>query len=80
MERLGIIPEYGLAVKPALEKSTQSKCPAMALIMQDGNVITGKTTDVLTASSALILNCIKTLAELPETICTLFHPSCCSPC
>jgi uncharacterized protein (UPF0371 family) len=68
MKQLGISAEYGLAVRPALEKSEQNKCPAMALILNDGSVITGKTTKVLAASSSLVLNCIKRLAGIPDDI------------
>ena len=68
MKQLGISPEYGLAVKPALEKSEQNKCPAAALILHDGSVITGKTTAVLTAASSLVLNCVKKSAGIPDDI------------
>ena len=63
IKQLEISPEYGLAVKPAKEKSRQNNCPAMALILYDGYVITGKTTNILTAASSLVLNCVKKLAE-----------------
>jgi uncharacterized protein (UPF0371 family) len=68
MKQLGISAEYGLAVKPALEKSAQNKCPAMALILSDGSVVTGRTTDVLAAASSLVLNCVKRLAGIPDDI------------
>jgi uncharacterized protein (UPF0371 family) len=68
MKQLCLSPEYGLAVRPALEKSEQNKCPAMALILNDGSVVTGKTTNVLAASSSLVLNCIKRLAGIPDDI------------
>ncbi|MCL2484818.1 MAG: DUF1846 domain-containing protein [Endomicrobia bacterium] len=68
MKQLEIFPEYGLAVVPALEKSKQNNCPAMALVLPNGNVITGKTTSVLAASSNLVLNCIKNLAGIPDDI------------
>ena len=68
MQQLGISPEYGLAVSPALEKSKSSKCPAAALILQDGSVVTGRTTNVLAAASSLILNCVKKLAGIPDDI------------
>jgi uncharacterized protein (UPF0371 family) len=68
MKQLGISAEYGLAVKPALEKSEHSKCPAMALILNDGSVVTGRTTDVLAAASGLVLNCVKRLAGIPDDI------------
>ncbi|MDR0327369.1 MAG: DUF1846 domain-containing protein [Planctomycetaceae bacterium] len=68
MKQLGISPEFRSAVRPAVEKSEQNKCPAMALILHDGNVITGKTTDVLDAASSLVLNSIKRLAGIPDDI------------
>jgi uncharacterized protein (UPF0371 family) len=68
MKQLGISPEYGLAVIPATEKSKQANCPAMALILNDGNIITGRTTNILTAASSLILNSVKKLAGIPDDI------------
>jgi uncharacterized protein (UPF0371 family) len=68
MKQLGLSPEYGPAVRPALEKSAQNGCPAMALILHDGSVVTGKTTRVLAAASSLALNCVKRLAGLPDGI------------
>ena len=68
MRQLGITPEYGLAVRPALDKSRANGCPAMALILHDGSVITGKTINVLTAASSLVLNCAKRLAKLPDEL------------
>jgi uncharacterized protein (UPF0371 family) len=68
MKRLGISGEDGLAVNPALEKFRQSKYPAMALILHDGSVITGRNNDVLTAASSLVLNSVKKLAGIPDDI------------
>ena len=66
MRQVGVTPEYGLAVRPALEKSKANGCPAMALILHDGSVVTGKTINVLTAASTLVINCVKRLAGLPD--------------
>jgi uncharacterized protein (UPF0371 family) len=68
MKQLGIKPEDGSAVNSALEKSKQNECPAMALILNDGSIMTGKTTNVLTAASSLVLNCVKKLAGIPDDI------------
>ena len=68
MKQLGITPEYGVVVNPALEKSNSNKCPAMALMLSDGSIMTGKTTDVLGAASSLVLNCVKKLAGIPDNI------------
>jgi len=67
MKQVGITPEYGRAVKPALEKAAQNG-PAAALILPDGSVMTGRTTKVLAAASSLVLNCIKKLAGIPDDI------------
>ena len=40
----------------------------MALILRDGSVVTGRTSDVLTAASGLVLNCIKKSAGIPDDI------------
>ncbi|MCL1952449.1 MAG: DUF1846 domain-containing protein [Oscillospiraceae bacterium] len=68
MRQVGVTPEYGLAVRPALEKAKAGGCPAMALILHDGSVVTGKTIDVLTAASTLVINCVKRLAGIPDDI------------
>ena len=66
MKQLELSPEYGAEVRPAIDKSEQNKCPAMAMILQDGSMITGKTTNILTAASSLVLNCVKQLADIPD--------------
>jgi uncharacterized protein (UPF0371 family) len=38
----------------------------MALELPDGRIVTGKTTDLLGAGSALLLNALKALAGIPE--------------
>ncbi|MCL2815658.1 MAG: DUF1846 domain-containing protein [Oscillospiraceae bacterium] len=68
MRQLGISPEYAPAVVPAIKKSEQNNCPAMAMILHDGKIVTGKTTDILTAASSLVLNGIKSLAGIPDDI------------
>lgn len=40
--------------------------PAAALELDDGRIITGKTSDLLGASAALLLNTLKELAEIPH--------------
>jgi Uncharacterized protein conserved in bacteria len=66
MKQLGLTPEYGSVVSPALEKAEEHQSPAMALMLNDGTIITGRTTIVLTAASSLVLNCVKKLADIPD--------------
>ena len=54
-------------VKTALLKSeTTNGQPAVALELPDGRVVTGKTSDLLGASSAAILNALKALAGIDD--------------
>ena len=78
MKQLDTTPEDGRAVRPALEKAELSKCPAMAMILTDGSVVTGRTTNVLVAAASLVLNCVKKLADIPDDV-HLIAPSVLEP-
>ncbi|MCQ2226380.1 MAG: DUF1846 domain-containing protein [Bacteroidales bacterium] len=66
MRKAGVNPESRSTVAPALacEKATGS--PAAAMELPDGTIVTGKTTDLLGASSALLLNALKILGNVPD--------------
>lgn len=51
-------------VEKARERSAETGGPAAALELDDGRLITGKTTNLLGASAALLLNVIKELAGI----------------
>ena len=53
-------------VKAALECSEKIGAPAAALQLHDGRMITGKTSNLLGAASALLLNALKELAGIPH--------------
>ncbi len=55
-------------VGAALKRAAQTKAPAAAMELEDGTIITGKTTPLLGASSALLLNALKTLAGLDDEL------------
>ncbi|MBR5708862.1 MAG: DUF1846 domain-containing protein [Oscillospiraceae bacterium] len=65
-------------VGAALAKEQETGEPAAAMELCDGRVITGKTSQLLGASSALLLNALKTLAEIPDEI-HLLPPSVIEP-
>ena len=65
-------------VAAALAKEQETGEPAAAMELCDGRVITGKTSQLLGASSALLLNALKTLAEIPDEI-HLLPPSVIEP-
>lgn len=50
----------------ALIRAEVTGAPAAALELEDGRIITGKTSDLLGASAALLLNTLKELAEIPH--------------
>ena len=68
MKQLGITPEQGHAVSPAIKKAGQSESPAMAMMLHDGSIITGRTTDVLASASSLVLNCVKKIADVQDSV------------
>ena len=51
-------------VTAALDIEKQTGAPAAALELPDGEIIDGKTSDLLGASSALLLNALKKLAGI----------------
>ena len=54
-------------VAAALQKSEENETtPAAAIELNDGTIVTGKTTSLLGATSAMLLNALKVLAGLPD--------------
>ena len=51
----------------ALKKAEQEKVPVVAITIKN-KIITGKASKLLSAPSALILNCIKHLSKIPDNI------------
>ncbi len=66
MTQTGVTSQSRPVIAAALEREQQSDGPASAIQMQDGTIITGKTTDLLGASSALLLNALKWLGGIEE--------------
>ena len=55
-------------IAPALKKAELTGAPAAAIELSDGTIITGKTSNLLGACSAMLLNALKTLARIPEEV------------
>lgn len=66
MRKAGVTPEERTAVAPALALAAKTGDTAAAMELPDGRIVTGRTTDLLGASSALLLNALKMLAGLPD--------------
>ena len=54
--------------KPALAKAEETNAPAVAIELPDGTIVTGKTTSLLGASSAALLNALKKLGNINDII------------
>ncbi|MBQ2734205.1 MAG: DUF1846 family protein, partial [Clostridia bacterium] len=52
----------------AVERAATTGEPAVAIELSDGSIVTGKTTPLLGASSACLLNALKKLANVPKEI------------
>lgn len=66
MGELGLKPTDRKVVSPALEKEEKCGEAACALQLEDGTVVTGKNTKLMTAPASCILNAVKTLAKVPD--------------
>ena len=55
-------------VEPALELAGRTGEPAVAIELHDGRIITGKTSNLLGAAAAALLNALKELAGIPDAI------------
>ncbi|MCF0191022.1 MAG: DUF1846 domain-containing protein [Marinilabiliaceae bacterium] len=66
MKKAGVSPDERTTVAPALERERLTGGPAAAMELPDGTIVTGKTTDLLGASSALLLNALKHLGNLSD--------------
>lgn len=68
MHSLGITPEMRSTVLPARNVAEETGEPATAIELPDGRVVSGKTSALLGASSAALLNALKALAGIPDEI------------
>ena len=66
MRKVGVEPGVRRVVQPALDREAQTGTPAAAMELPDGTIVTAKTSDLLGASSALLMNALKKLAGMPD--------------
>ena len=78
MNRVGVTIKDRPVVAAALDKAEQTGTPAVAIELQNGKIVTGKTSSLLGASSSMLLNCLKELAGIPDEI-RLISPSVIEP-
>ena len=68
MQQAHVTPEICPAVGASLDRAAETGAPAGAMVLPDGAVVTGKTSSLLGASAALLLNALKHLAGIDPAI------------
>ena len=78
MNKLGITKELRPIVDVAVKRAESTGAPAVAIELPDGTIVDGKTSSLLGASAAAILNALKALANIPHDV-TLISPTVIEP-
>lgn len=68
MNNAGVAPSDRPSVLPTLEKADLTDGPCVAIELPDGKIVTGKTSPLLGASSAALLNALKHLAGIDDRV------------
>ncbi|WP_026478438.1 DUF1846 domain-containing protein [Alkaliphilus transvaalensis] len=67
-DRKVVVPARDRAVKLKEESTKTEVCPALAIELHDGTILTGKGSDLMTATAAVVLNAVKYLANISDEI------------
>ena len=68
LNQIGAKPTDRAVVPAALARAEETGAPAVAMELPNGKLITGKTSSLLGASSACLLNALKCLGGIPEDV------------
>ncbi|HIT35912.1 MAG TPA: DUF1846 domain-containing protein [Candidatus Faecousia intestinavium] len=68
MKKAGVSPDERKVIAPALRRAQETGDAAAAMELPDGAIVTGKTSELLGASSALLLNALKKLGHMPDDL------------
>ena len=68
MKKASVTVEDRAVVAAALKREAETDAPAAAMELPDGTIVTGKTSDVLGACAALLLNALKTLGGMHDQL------------
>ncbi len=68
MRQAGISPDDRPVIAAALKREQETGAPAAALQLPDGRLVTGRTSELLGASSAMLLNALKALGGIDDGI------------
>ncbi len=68
MKKAGVCANERRVVAPALARAEETGLPAAAMELPDGKIVTGKTSALLGACAALLLNALKELAGVDDKV------------
>ena len=66
VQKAGLGPEDRPVIAAARKREEETAAPALAIELVDGRIVTGKTTNLLGPSAALILNVLKVLGGIEK--------------
>ena len=78
MNKAGVSVEDRKCVRACLKKQQKEQVPVMAIELGSGKMVTGKWSTLLQASAALLLNTLKALAKIDDSL-TLISPNVIEP-
>ena len=78
MRQLNISDDNRPVIAAARERLEETGLPALAIQLQDGRIITGKTSDLMGPSAALVLNALKAIAGIGKK-CHVISPNVIGP-
>ncbi|MCC8070940.1 MAG: DUF1846 domain-containing protein [Bacteroidales bacterium] len=78
MSQADIHPDDRKVVAAARKRAADTGGPAAAIELHDGTIVTGKTSELLGAASAALLNALKHLADIPDPV-NLISPTILEP-
>ncbi len=68
MKQAGVTVKERPVVAVALQKADETNAPATAIELANGRIITGKTSSLLGSASAMLLNALKVLSDIPDEV------------
>ncbi len=74
MQQAGVSAEQRLVVEPALKKAEMTGAHAVAISLDNGTIVTGKSSELLGSVSAALLNAMKVMAGIEDDVPLLAQP------
>ena len=75
MKQAGVTTDDRAVVRHALDKANMANAHAVAIELDDGTIVTGKSTDLLGSVSAALLNALKVMAGIDDEVLLLAQES-----